>query len=238
LRGNYKRWSDFPYPGEKKPPQGSPEPRDWPMFFIIRDKDNRFFDLFHQRINWSIKNPDDIDWEKEILLVERTLNSLTPSQIRIAQYWGTVEIAERISTFACDLADKHRLGSPDLARVLGFLHASLNDAFVLTWYFKYHWDVARPNQYGRNLSPVVLPTPRFPAYPSAHATVAGCSESVLTYFFPEEVSEIKEKMAISAQSRLYAGVHFKVDNDEGLKLGRQIGEVVVKILRAQNVMLT
>lgn len=168
--------------------------------------------------------------------MESVLNSLTPSQKQIAKYWGTVEITERISTMTCDLADKNRLGSPDLARVLGFLHASLNDAFIITWYFKYLWDVARPNQYGRNLL-AVLPTPRFPSYPSAHATVAGCAEVVLSYFFPEEVSEIKAKMELSAQSRLYAGVHFKVDNDEGLELGRQIGGVVLKVLRAQDVKL-
>jgi hypothetical protein len=37
-----------------------------------------------------------------------------------------------------------------------------------------------------------------------------------------------------AQSRLYAGVHFKVDNDEGLRLGRQIGGIVVRVLRAHH----
>jgi hypothetical protein len=236
MRANYRRWSEYPYPGEENPPQGSSEPRDWPMFFIFREKDNIFLDPFRQRINWRIKNPNDIDWEKELPIVEATLKLLTPSQIQIAKYWGTVEITERISTMTCDLADKHRLGSPDIARVLGFLHASLNDAFVITWYFKYLWDVARPNQYSNGLSPV-LSTPRFPSYPSAHATVAGCAEVLLSYFFPEEVSEIKGRMELSAQSRLYAGVHYKVDNDEGLDLGRQIGEVVVKVLRVQNVKL-
>ncbi|MEK1833046.1 hypothetical protein AAAC51_41450 [Priestia megaterium] len=41
-------------------------------------------------------------------------------------------------------------------------------------------------------------------------------------------------MKESAQSRLYAGVHFKVDNDEGLRLGRQIGETVVKLMSSQS----
>jgi hypothetical protein len=45
---------------------------------------------------------------------------------------------------------------------------------------------------------------------------------------------MSQLMEQSAQSRLYAGVHFKVDNDEGLKLGRQVGEIVVQLLRAQN----
>ncbi|MFB3167876.1 vanadium-dependent haloperoxidase [Neobacillus sp. 179-C4.2 HS] len=236
MRANYRRWSEYPYLGEVNPPQGSPEPREWPMFFIFREKNNIFLDPFRQPIHWRIKHPNDIDWEKEIPILESVLNSLTPSQRQIALYWGTVEITERISTMTCDLADKYKLGSPDLARVLGCLHASLNDAFIITWYFKYLWDVARPNLYGQNL-PAVLKTPHFSSYPSAHATVAGCAEVVLSYFFPEEVSEIKAKMELSAQSRLYAGVHFKVDNDEGLELGRQIGGVVLKVLRAQDVNL-
>jgi hypothetical protein len=35
-------------------------------------------------------------------------------------------------------------------------------------------------------------------------------------------------------SRLYAGAHFKVDNDGGMRLGRQIGGMVVSVLKTQN----
>ena len=233
MRTSYRRWTEYPYPGESIPPKGSPEARNWPMFFISRGRDNDFLDPFHQRIIWRIKNPENIDWETELFIVEETLKSLTSQQIRIAQYWGTGELTAKISTLIFKLAEKHKLGSPSVARVQGYFHAAMNDTFVMTWFFKYHWDVARPNQYGRNLSTVLF-TPRFPAYPSAHATVAGCAEAVLSYIFPQESSEIKKLMEESAQSRLYAGVHFNVDNNEGLRLGRQIGEVVVSLIRTQN----
>ncbi|WP_191562518.1 vanadium-dependent haloperoxidase [Metabacillus idriensis] len=233
MRTNYRRWTEYPYPGESIPPKGSREAGYWPMFFISRGRENEFFDPFQQRINWRIKNPNDIDWETELLIVEQTLKSLTAQQIRIAQYWGTGEATAKISAMIFDLAEKYKFGSPNVARLLGYSHAAINDAFVMTWFFKYLWDVARPNQYGRNLSTVLF-TPRFPAYPSAHAVVSGCAEAVLSYFFPLESSGIKKVMEESAQSRLYAGVHFRIDNDEGLRLGRQIGEVVVRLLRAQN----
>ncbi|MFE5429320.1 vanadium-dependent haloperoxidase [Peribacillus simplex] len=233
MRTSYRRWTEYPYPGESVPPKGSPEAGKWTMFFISRRRDNDFLDPFHQRIIWRIKNPEDIDWGTELFIVEETLKSLTSQQIRIAQYWGTGEITAKITALIFSLAEKYKLGSPSVARVQGYFHAAMNDAFVMTWFFKYHWDVARPNQYGRNLSTVLF-TPRFPAYPSAHATVAGCAEAVLSYFFPQESSEIKKLMEESAQSRLYAGVHFNVDNNEGLRLGRQIGEVVASLLRAQN----
>lgn len=152
--------------------------------FISRGRDNVFLDPFHQRINWRIKNPEGIDWETELLIVEQTLNSLTPQKIQIAQYWGTGELTEKINTILFSLAGKYKLGSPNVARVLGYLNAALNDTFVITWFFKYHWDVARPNQYDRNLTTVLI-TPRFPAYPSAHATVAGSAEVILCYIFLE-----------------------------------------------------
>ena len=63
----------------------------------------------------------------------------------------------------------------------------------------------------------------------------GCAEVILSYFFPPESARLKNIMEQCAQSRLYAGVHFKVDNDEGLRLGGQIGGgIVVRVLRAQH----
>jgi hypothetical protein len=233
MRTSFRKWSEHPYPGEQIPPKGSPEAGTWPMFFIIRGNDNHFFDPFNQRIDWEIKNPNTINWETELSIVSQTVNSLNTAQSNLAKYWGTVESTKRMTPIIFSLIEKYGLGSPHASRVLGCFHASINDAFVITWFLKYLWDVARPCQYDRNLYTVV-PTPRFPAYPSAHATIAGCAEVLLSYFFPLESSEIKKVMEESAQSRLYAGVHFKVDNDEGLRLGRQIGELVTNLLKAQN----
>ncbi|KKI92915.1 hypothetical protein WQ54_06990 [Bacillus sp. SA1-12] len=234
MRTNYRRWSEYPYQGEQTPPKPYPAPAYYPMFFIRRHGNNAFLDPFRQQITWQIKHPLEINWGMELSIVEQTLSSLTPQQIRLAQYWGMEEATENMTPMIFSLAKKYRLSSPYIARILGYFHAAVNDAFVMSWHFKYLWDMARPNQYGRNLSPV-LTTPRFPAYPSAHATVAGCAESVLSYFFPQEAANIKKKMESCALSRLYAGVHFKADNDEGLRLGKQIGQIVVRVLKEQNV---
>ncbi|MHA2960147.1 vanadium-dependent haloperoxidase [Priestia megaterium] len=233
MRASYRKWKEHPYDGEKTPPKGSSEAGYWPMFFFSKGRDNNFLDPFHQPINWRIKNPDDINWKTELFLVNQTLKSLTPQQRQIAQYWGTGELSAKITAMIFDLGEKYQLGSPHIARALGHSNAAINDTFVITWFLKYLWGVARPNQYGRNLSTVLI-TPRFPSYPSAHATIAGCSEILLSYFFPSESARIKNLVKESAQSRLYAGVHFKVDNDEGLRLGRQIGETVVKLMSSQN----
>jgi len=233
MRISYRRWKDYPYPGEKEPPKGSSKAGYWPMFFFSKEKNNNFLDPFHQPVSWRIKDPNNINWDTELFIVEKTLKSLTSKQVQIAQYWGTGELSSKITDIIFNLSQDYKLGSPHVARILGYFHASINDTCVITWFLKYLWDVARPNQYERNL-PTVLFTPRFPSYPSAHATIAGCSEILLSYFFPSESTRIKNLMEESAQSRLYAGVHFKIDNDEGLRLGRQIGEIVVKLMKSQN----
>jgi membrane-associated phospholipid phosphatase len=233
MRTTYRRWSEHPYQGQNSPPRGSTAAAYWTMFFITRRGNNQFFDPFGQRILWKIKHPNEINWDAELQFVEQTLQSLTQEQIRMAKYWGTgSELTAKITDDIFRLAKTYKVGSARISRILAYVHAALNDIFVLTWFLKYQWDVARPNQYSRNL-PKVLSTPLFPSYPSAHATVAGCAEVILSYFFPLHSQSIVKKMEESALSRLYAGVHFKVDNDEGLKLGRQIGEMVVRILRSQ-----
>ncbi len=234
MRFNYRKWTEQPYYGEQLPPNGYPEPGQWQMFFISRGEDNCFLDPFGLCIEWRIKNPFDINWGTELLNVEQTLKVLPPQQRYIAQYWGTGELTAKINAMILDLAQKYRLGSLNIARILGYYNAAINDVFVITWFLKYDWNVARPNQYGIDL-PTVLITPRFPAYPSAHATVAGCAEVLLSYFFPLEALNIKMIMEESTKSRLYAGVHFEVDNSEGLSLGRQIGEMVVKLMNSQNI---
>ncbi|MFG6117795.1 vanadium-dependent haloperoxidase [Thalassobacillus sp. B23F22_16] len=233
MRTAYRRWSAYPYQGEQNPPTPYPAAASYPMFFITRGENNSFLNPFGQPIKWKIKDPSSVHWESELLIVEQTLSRLTSQQMQIANYWANAETTENMTPIIFHLAKKYKLGSPLVARILAYFHAGINDAFVISWYFKYLWDVARPNQYGRNINPI-LPTPRFPAYPSAHATVAGCGEVILSNIFPADAPDIKTIMEQCAMSRLYAGVHFKVDNDEGLRLGRQIGEMVVEVMKREN----
>lgn len=113
--------------------------------------------------------------------------------------------------------------------MLGATHAGINDAFVICWFIKYQYFVPRPVQLDPALR-TVLETPRFPGYPSGHATISGAAETILKYFFPAKGVRLNNLAEEDALSRLYAGVHFMIDNSEGLRLGRKIGNIVVKAL--------
>ncbi|MDR7071327.1 vanadium-dependent haloperoxidase [Fictibacillus barbaricus] len=235
MERDYLKWSEHPYAGEQYPPLNpvTPQAGSWPMFFFTR-RGQKFFDPFGKPVNWKIRNPNLIDWASELIIVQNTMRNITPQQIQIAQYWGTGEVSRKVTPIIYNLMETYGIGSTSAARLMGMYQAAINDVFVITWYFKYLWDVARPCQYDWNMKTVLF-TPRFPGYPSAHATMAGCTEVILSYYFPQESMRIHQIMEECALSRLYAGVHFKVDNDEGLSLGRQIGEIVVALIKEQNV---
>jgi hypothetical protein len=58
--------------------------------------------------------------------------------------------------------------------------------------------------------------------------VSGAAEVALAAIFPARKSELRAYAEEAALSRLWGGIHYRSDNDEGLRLGRKIGERVAK----------
>lgn len=89
-------------------------------------------------------------------------------------------------------------------------------------------------------------TPSFPAYPSGHSTMGGAGAEILTSMFgasyamtdrchenrtdfigvPRSFSSFDEMAIENAWSRVPLGVHFRMDSEEGVRLGRVIGRKV------------
>lgn len=230
-----RKWSQLSYAGVKRVPT-SEEPcaGSWPTYYIKRNNEGYFVDANEEIIPFEIRQPDfSIDFEGEQLdIVKSTLENITKKQIKIAKYWGEGPATKQWTPIIDRLIDTYGISAPKAARILAATQSALNDAFVVAWYFKYLWEIARPNQFDQNLA-TILCTPLHPTYPSGHATVAGCAEIVLSYFFAPETDRLKDLAQECAISRLYAGVHFPIDNEQGLSLGRNIGEIVVSELRKQ-----
>ena len=220
---NYKKWKKSSYSAEKIM-VGS-----WVTHYIKIDKHGQIFYKDGRKITFDIRHPSKIDWDSQLSLVNNTLLKLTPHQIDIAKYWGTGVPTKQFLPIMDQLIDTYKVPAPMAAHILAVVLAAINDTFVLTWKLKFDWLVARPNQLDQSLV-TILSTPRHPTYPSGHATVGGCSEVVLGYFFPGEAKKLRKMFQECADSRLYAGVHFPIDNEEGLRLGRQVGQIVVEEL--------
>lgn len=230
MRYNYPLWTKLPYAGQEHPPKNpvNPYAGSWPLNYLKQEK-HGFTTLDGEPIKLKLKDPRTIDWKKELKQVQRIVRHLTQEQIRIAKFWAEGPPSKQWTPIADILIDTYNVTPPYAARILAALSAGMNDALVVTWYLKYLALVPRPNQFDPKLATIVC-TPNFPAYPSGHSVLSGTAEVILSYFFPTEREGLHQLAEEDALSRLYAGVHFNVDNEEGLRLGRQIGKIVVNQL--------
>ncbi|CAH1090969.1 vanadium-dependent haloperoxidase [Candidatus Nitrotoga sp. 1052] len=177
-------------------------------------------------------------WE-ETQEVLRVSKELTPEQKKIADDWnldqGSVTPSGVWNLKAAKLIEKNHLDTTVAARVFSALNVAMADAMIAAWRVKYEFWTQRPvtaiqDKFDPKFMPYLV-TPSFPGYVSAHATVSGAASVVLTGFFPEAGDELQKAAAEAALSRLYGGIHFSSDNNQGLILGRRVGEIVLQQLR-------
>lgn len=228
------QWTELSYAGTSRVPVPvDPEAYSWPTFFIKKNHEGHFTDLMGNPLPFNIRHADTIDFEgKQLPLVKKIIENSTCEQVCITEYWNSGPPTKQWTPIIDRLIDTYDLSANLAARVLASVHAGINDSAVVTWYFKYKYNVPRPNQLDQSLKTIVC-TPRHPSYPAGHGVIAGCAEKILTYFFSPEEPRLQELAEECAASRVYAGVHYPADVIEGLQLGRQIGSFIVSILDKQ-----
>lgn len=230
-------WPLIPYAGTKFPPvPDEPTAGLWPMFFFKRDRYGNIVTKRGNYIDRIIRPPDKtIDFKgKQLRIVQRVLKHITFRQIIIVKYWGDGPATKQWTPIIDRLIDTYVTTAPEAARILGIMQAAFNDVFVISWYYKFLWNIARPNQLDQNLATIVC-TPSHPSYPSGHSAIAGCAATILSYFFRGESRRLHELAKECSLSRLIAGVHYPIDNQEGLKLGKNIGRIIVNELKKQRI---
>src|SRR5687767_2395577 len=129
---------------------------------------------------------------------------------------------------------------------------ALFDAFISCWEEKYRSNYVRPETViNKYIDPDWQPhiqTPPFPSYTSGHATNSAAAAEVMTYWFGDKLSftdtsllefGIKNRIIHSfraaaeeaAMSRLYGGIHYRFDNENGIIAGRKLGEFIVSRIK-------
>jgi len=117
--------------------------------------------------------------------------------------------------------------APAVARIYTVLHTAYHDAAIAIMDAKYTYWGIRPDQYDTTYTPLIS-TPPFPGYPSGHAAGAATTSAVLSYFFPADAGEFRKLAQECADSRFYAGIHFRTDNETGLRMGEALGKYIVE----------
>ncbi|MBL7699653.1 MAG: phosphatase PAP2 family protein [Chitinophagaceae bacterium] len=116
--------------------------------------------------------------------------------------------------------------TPQCARIYALLNTAMYDAGITIMDAKYAYWGIRPFQYDSTFQPLIF-TPPFPGYPSGHATASSVAASVLSYFFPDDKNYFKKMAEECAESRFYAGIHFRTDNETGLQVGERLAAYII-----------
>jgi hypothetical protein len=130
------------------------------------------------------------------------------------------------------------------AEILMKAGCAMHDAFISCWTTKYTYNLVRPETYiNRYIDAEWRPfieTPPFPEYTSGHATVSAAAATVLTDLLGDNFAFVDSTEVMfqlparkfnsffeasdqSAMSRLYAGIHYRLGNENGRLAGRKIG---------------
>jgi hypothetical protein len=129
---------------------------------------------------------------------------------------------------------------------------ALFDAFISCWDEKFRSNYIRPetaiNKYLDGEWQPYIQTPPFPSYTSGHSTISAAAAEVMTNWFGDKLSfidtsslefGIKSREIISfrqaakeaGMSRIYGGIHYWFDNEEGNRCGIKIGDFIVNRLK-------
>ena len=168
-------------------------------------------------------------WKAALAEVKNVAVHRTAEQTRIAQLWNSSDPWARWNELASAALIRHHSSDAEAARVLSVLNAAALDAVVACFDAKYHYWSIRPSQAD---STIVLADsvdlPNFPSYPSGHACSAGAFDGVLGHYFPQQRAEFARIAEEQAMSRLWGGIHYRFDDDEGLALGRIVARYDVE----------
>jgi membrane-associated phospholipid phosphatase len=140
--------------------------------------------------------------------------------LRAHQYWN-----EQLSKKTLE----YRLDSdpPRAARAFVLPFVTLYDAGIACWEAKYTYWAIRPFQLDPEVKPVFA-TPNHPSYPAAHACSSISVTKVLGYLFPRDADAFAALGERAAESRVWAGIHYRSDIVAGRQLALAVADKVIE----------
>jgi membrane-associated phospholipid phosphatase len=188
---------------------------------------------------------------------------LTEEQKTIADYWSdgpgdTGTPPGHWIAIVSQIARNDDLSLAAVAEAYARVGIAVHEAFIACWHTKYFYNLQRPVTYINNIiaadwRPYIV-TPGFPSYTSGHSTQSSATAHVLTAMFgikrftdtthtdhgllpPQELrtfDSFDTAAAEAAVSRLYGGIHFAFDNEDGLTSGQCIGRAITDRVHFRN----
>lgn len=222
--------------------------------FVLRSADQ--FRLDAPPALTSARYTKDYNEVKAVGAANSTLRSQDRSDV--ARYYGATSPVAVWNPVARQLSTAAGNSLPENARVFALLNMALSDAAVAVFDSKYEYKFWRPETAIRggqtdentrtdgdpSFTPLIT-APCFPGFPSAHAGLSGAAREVLEQLYGAQrhsltlsnpavagvtlqYRKLKEITDDIDDARVYGGIHFRFDQEEGAELGRRVGEYVVE----------
>jgi hypothetical protein len=165
------------------------------------------------------------DYLAALAAIRAISDGRTPAQLAIAQKWAPFA-GVLYNAAAGDLIVKYRKTELEAARIYAYGNAAALDAIIACFQNKFTYWFIRPSQ-ADPLITTPIGLPNHPSYPSAHSCESGAWQTILTDAFPEEGEMLASMAKEAADSREFAGLHYRFDNDQGRALGHAAAQLAL-----------
>src|SRR5215475_4363293 len=170
--------------------------------------------------------------EKATELAELKAFPRTPKTNAAANFWeyaaGGLRAHHYWSWQIGRLILEYRLADnpPLAARAYALQNITSLDAGIACWDSKYAYWAIRPVQLDPDVRPL-FSTPNHPSYPAAHGCLSTATATILGYLFPHDTAKLAALGEEAAESRIWAGIHYRSDIVAGVALGRAVANKVI-----------
>lgn len=168
--------------------------------------------------------------KKDVAEVRDYVTNPSRDRMRIVQYWadgvGTYTPPGHWNAIAAEDMAKKNLSEVRFARNMALLNMSEMDAAIVCWNTKYYYYNPRPSQMDNSIK-TLTGVPNFPSYISGHSTFSGAACAILSHLVPERAADYEAMANEASMSRIYGGIHYRIDCTTGLEVGKKIGGYAV-----------
>jgi membrane-associated phospholipid phosphatase len=139
--------------------------------------------------------------------------------LRAHQYWNE-QLSKKSLEYRLDASP------PRAARTFALPWVTLFDVGIACWDGKYAYWAIRPFMLDPEVKTVVA-TPNHPSYPAAHACTSIAMARMMGYLFPRDAEVYAALGEQAAESRIWAGIHYRSDINAGRELALKVTDKVI-----------
>ena len=171
------------------------------------------------------------EFKKDLAEVRSYTDNTTRENIAIVHYWADGTGTHTPPGHWNQIAEKYIVADKEsevrAARNYALLNTAMMDAAISCWYTKNYYYYPRPSQMDPAIK-TLTGLPNFQSYTSGHSTFSAAAATVLSYLFPNGADSFNAQAKEASLSRLYGGIHYRIDCEGGIKIGTMVGQKAVE----------